>query len=112
MLKKMPTPQLKILLPLALLTLGIASAWGLLAYKPVMPTQIAASEPPVVNIITATPQILRLDVQSQGIVKPRTEMDLVPEVAGKITYVHPHWETGGFFAKNDLLIAIEARDYD
>lgn len=103
---------LKILLPIALLTLGIASAWGLLAYKPATPKQTAASEPPVVNIITATPQTLRLDVPSQGIVKPRTEMDLVPEVAGKITYVHPHWETGGFFAKNDLLIAIEARDYD
>ena len=103
---------LKIILPIAVLSLGIASAWALLAYKPAMPKQTAASEPPVVNIITATPQTLRLDVPSQGIVKPRTEMDLVPEVAGKITFVHPHWETGGFFAKNDLLIAIEARDYD
>ena len=103
---------LKIILPIALLTLGIASAWALLAYKPAMPTQTAASEPPVVSIITATPQSLRLDVPSQGIVKPRTEMDLVPEVAGKITYVHPHWEAGGFFAKDDLLVAIEARDYD
>ena len=103
---------LKIILPITVLSLGIASAWGLLAYKPAMPKQTAASEPPVVNIITAKPQTLRLDVSSQGIVKPRTEMDLVPEVAGKITFVHPHWETGGFFAKNDLLIAIEARDYD
>jgi RND family efflux transporter MFP subunit len=84
----------------------------MLAHKPAMPTQTATSEPPLVSIITATPQTLRLDVQSQGIVKPRTEMDLVPEVAGKITYVHPHWEAGGFFAKDDLLVAIEARDYD
>ncbi len=108
----MPNQQLKILLPVALLVIGIASAWALLAYKPAMPKQTAASEPPLVNIITATPQSLRLDVPSQGVVKPRTEMDLVPEVAGKITFVHPHWEAGGFFAKDDLLIAIEARDYD
>lgn len=108
----MLSQRLKILLPVALLTIGIASAWALLAYKPATPKQTTASEPPVVNIITATPQTLRLDVQSQGIVKPRTEMDLIPEVAGKITYVHPHWETGGFFAKNDVLVAIEASDYD
>ena len=106
------TKHLKIILPIIVLSLGIATAWGLLVYKPAMPTQAPANEPPLVNVITATPQTLRLDVQSQGVVTPRTEIDWVPEVAGKIIFVHPQWAAGGFFAKNDLLIAIEPRDYD
>jgi len=104
--------QLKTILPIAVLLLGIATAWGLLANKPAMPTQAPVSEPPLVTVLIAAPQTLRLDVQTQGVAQPRTEIDLVPEVAGKIIFVHPQLNAGGFFAKNDLLVAIEPRDYD
>ncbi|MBT9099806.1 efflux RND transporter periplasmic adaptor subunit [Methylovulum psychrotolerans] len=104
--------QLRILLPIAVLLLGIAAAWRLLVYQPAMPTQTRVSEPPLVSTLTVMPETVRLDVQTQGVVRPRTEIDLVPEVSGKIIFVHPELNAGGFFAKNELLIAIEPRDYD
>jgi len=107
------TKRLKIILPFAVLLLSFTTAWGLIAYKPRLQEQKAEAElPPLVTVIDAEPQTLRLDVYSQGVVMPRTEIDLVPEVAGKITFVHPGFFSGGFFAKNDLLMTIDTRDYD
>lgn len=108
----MPTKWLKIVLPLAVVLAGITAAWGIIAYKPELQQQIPAIEAPLVSVISVAPQTLRLDVHSQGIVKPRTEIDLVPEVAGKIIQLHPGFFSGGFFARNDVLMTIDPRDYD
>jgi len=108
----MPTKRLKIVLPLAVVLAGITAAWGLIAYKPALQQQTPAIEAPLVSVISVAPQTLRLDVHSQGIVTPRTEIDLVPEVAGKIIQLHPGFFSGGFFTRNDVLMTIDPRDYD
>ncbi len=62
--------------------------------------------------MTARPQAVRLNVHSQGVVAPRTEINLVSEVAGKIDHVHPAFAAGGFFKKGEVLLTIDPRDYD
>ncbi len=106
------TSRLKILLPVALLLTGIGCAWAVIATRPQMAQQSPSAEVPLVTVIQAKPQTLRLDVHSQGIVTPRNEIDLIPEVSGKIIQLHPDFVTGGFFARNDVLVAIDPRDYD
>jgi RND family efflux transporter MFP subunit len=54
---------------------------------------------------------VQLSVTVQGETQPRTEIDLVPEVAGKITYVSPKFLSGGLFAKGDVLYRIDKADY-
>jgi RND family efflux transporter MFP subunit len=103
---------LKILLPVAVLAIGIASAWGIVAYKPSLEQQLAKAEPPRVSVIRAEPQTVRLNIYSQGVVRPRMEIDLVPEVSGKIVQLNPVFFTGGAFAKDELLASIDPRDYD
>jgi RND family efflux transporter MFP subunit len=63
-------------------------------------------------VLRVQPQTLRLNVQSQGVVTPREEIDLVSEVAGKVVQMHPALVAGGFFKANDLLLTIDPRDYD
>lgn len=106
------TKFLKILLPAVVLAIGIASAWGIVAYKPSLEQQPAKAEPPRVTVIRAEPQTVRLNIDSQGVVRPRMEIDLVPEVAGKIVHLNPVFFTGGAFAKDELLASIDPRDYD
>jgi len=106
------TKHLKVLLPVFLLLIGLIIARELIVNKPKLPQQTPANEPPLVSVMTVLPETLRLDVHTQGIVKPRTDIDLVAEVAGKITYVHPNFLTGGFFNENELLLTIESGDYD
>lgn len=53
-----------------------------------------------------------LVVSAQGEAQPRTEIDLVPEVGGKIIYVSPNFVQGGIIKKGETLIRIDPRDYD
>ncbi len=106
------TSRLKILLPIALLLTGIACAWAVIATRPQMMPQTPNADVPLVTVIQVEPQRLRLDVHSQGIVTPRNEIDLIPEVSGKITQLHANFVTGGFFARDDVLASIDPRDYD
>jgi len=104
--------RLKILLPVALLLSGVACAWAVIARRPHMAMQLPTNEAPLVSVIRVEAQTLRLDVHSQGLVTPRNEIDLIPEVSGKIIQLHPDFVTGGFFADNDVLVTIDPRDYD
>ena len=44
---------------------------------------------------------VQLKVRTQGEVRPQVEIDLVPEVGGKIVYVSPNFIEGGIFKKGD-----------
>jgi membrane fusion protein, multidrug efflux system len=46
------------------------------------------------------------------VVRPRTEIDLVSEVAGRVTRIHPGFAAGGFFERGEVLIALDPRDYE
>lgn len=104
--------RLKIVLPILLLLIGIGAAWAIMALRPRIITQAPKPEVPLVSVLQAEPQTIRLNVHSQGIVTPRNEIDLIPEVAGKVVQLHPDFVAGGFFNRNDLLVSIDPRDYD
>lgn len=54
---------------------------------------------------------VQLSVKTQGEARPRTEIDLVPEVGGKIVYVSPNFIEGGIIKKGETLLRIEDSDY-
>lgn len=53
-----------------------------------------------------------LDVSVQGETRPRTEVDMSPQVGGKIIYVSPQFVAGGVFRKGEVLLRLEQADYD
>ncbi|MDP3839740.1 MAG: efflux RND transporter periplasmic adaptor subunit, partial [Methylococcales bacterium] len=91
---------------------GGAGAYTLIATRPVLEPEKPDRNIPVVTVIEAKPETLRLNVHSQGIVKPRHELDLTAEVAGKVTFLHSDFVAGGAFNKDELLVRIDSRDYD
>lgn len=60
----------------------------------------------------AVRQDVRLTVQTQGEARPQTEINLVPEVGGKVIYVSPNFIEGGIFTKGETLIRIDPSDYN
>jgi len=54
---------------------------------------------------------VQLRVKTQGETRPRTEIDLVPEVGGKIVYVSPNFIEGGIIKKGETLLRIEDADF-
>jgi len=96
---------------LVLLT-GLGGAWAIMAYAPQPVRQAASAEPPGVAVLRVQPQRLRLNVRSQGVAAPRTEIDLVSDVAGKVVGLHPGFAAGGFFGRGEVLVSVDARDYE
>jgi len=54
---------------------------------------------------------VQLLVTTQGETRPRTEIDLVPEVGGKIVYVSRNFIEGGIIKKGETLLRIEDADF-
>ena len=98
-------------LPLFVIIAGIAGVMIMGALKPKPQKKAEALKP--VPVLVARPQreTVHLSILTQGEVRPRTEIDLVPQVSGKIVHVSPSFIEGGFFKKGDVLIRIEPKDY-
>jgi RND family efflux transporter MFP subunit len=103
---------LKIIAPIAVVLAGIGISWAIAVNRPPLKSQVPESEVPLVQVIQVEPQTVKLNIRSQGVVVPRTEIDLVPEVAGQIIKLHPSLVAGGFFKAGDKLVIIDPRDYD
>lgn len=54
---------------------------------------------------------VQLKVRTQGEARPQIEIDLVPQVGGKIVYVSPNFIEGGIFKKGETLLRIEDADF-
>lgn len=101
----------KILLPLIILAAGFGVAALLLVTGPSIEPQPGETIAPLVRTVEVRPQTLRLSTRTNGIVVPRTESDLVPEVDGRVTEVSPSLVSGGFFSAGDTLLRIDTLDY-
>ena len=67
---------------------------------------------PTVLTMTATKVSVRMTVTAHGEILPKTESNLVAEVAGRVELVSPSLVSGGFFERGDVLVAIERIDYE
>jgi hypothetical protein len=94
--------MLKIIIPVLVVLAGISISWAIAVHRPSLKSELPDSGIPVVGVIEATPQMIKLNIRSQGVVVPRTEIDLVPEVAGQIVRLHPSMAAGGFFEAGDI----------
>src|SRR5687768_4616808 len=103
---------LKIIAPVVVVLAGIGISWAIVVHKPQPKSELSNDEAPFVQVVEVEPQTVKLNIRSQGVVVPRTEIDLVPEVAGQIVQLHPSLVAGGFFELGDVLIKIDPRNYD
>ena len=104
--------MLKTVIPVLVILAGCSISWAIATYRPALKSSLPESEIPMVEVIHVEPRSVRLNLHSQGVVIPRTEIDLVPEVAGQIVQLHPSLGAGGFFKAHDVLLTIDPRDYD
>ena len=103
--------MLKKLLPFAIIIGAIAIAAMLRLARPEPeqnePQQLAV----VVETMPVSVQDAYITVSSQGTVEPRTQTNLVSEVAGQVVEVSPAFVAGGFFQKGDVLVKLDDLDY-
>ena len=102
----------KILIPalIFIVLLGLAVLVKLNPPQTEMNGQPAAREMNV-DVISIQPREFQLTLHSYGTVSPRTQSELVSQVAGKIVNISPDFRSGGFFERGDVLVEIDDRDY-
>lgn len=103
---------LKVIVPFLLVIAGAYGAWRMIESRPEVETQVREQVIPLVRVVNVKKEDIRLSVTSQGTVSPKVVTDLVPEVAGKVTYVSPSLVAGGFFESDEVLLKIDPHDYE
>ena len=96
---------------LLVLAVGVGVAALIVATGPTTVKQPSRPDIPVVQATPVQPRWVQMTVSAHGEVMPKTESNLVAEVAGRVVSVAPAMVSGGFFAKDDVLVEIESVDY-
>lgn len=102
---------IKILLPLAILAVGIFAFKMLSHLKREPQRQRPVQLGILVDVIELQAKDHQVRVFATGTVQPGQEIELVPQVSGAVTWISPNLVAGGFFKKGDLLLEIETADY-
>ena len=98
--------------PLAVVIVGFGLSALIVRTGPELDTASHREDTPVVRTVPARARTVRMTVTTHGTVAPKTESQLVAEVAGRVVAVAPTLVSGGFFTRGDALVEIERIDYE
>ena len=105
--RRVNTILLPIWLILGLVTMGL----GIVALNKKPEERRRPNNTLAVMADRARSENVQLSITTQGEARPRTEIDLVPQVGGKIVYVSPNFLEGGIFRRGETLVRIDPSDY-
>ena len=108
----MPNTAIKAIITIVVLLAAVAAAAGIIMSRP-MPEQLTVSETTsAIRAMTVVKESLRLKIRSEGTVTPKTQTNVIPEIKGRVTWISPNLVVGGYFQAGDLLVTIDAADYE
>ena len=107
----MSRPLLKTVFPILALTVGAGATFALLSSREVPRPQARPVLGPLVEARPAESVDVQVAVRGQGEVSPRIDVDLAPQVAGRVIGVHSSLVNGGRFRAGTELVRIDPRDY-
>ncbi len=102
---------LQLFIALSLILVGVFGLKAMLANKPILEKSKHTAPLPIVRTITVTPGSKQIIITGHGTVRPVEQIQLVPQVSGKVTRISPVLVNGGAFKKGDLLLCIDPEDY-
>jgi RND family efflux transporter MFP subunit len=91
--------------------LGALSFLVLTASKPQLKRTKPPAPKPTVRVMKVETGPQAVIIKGEGTVRPLREIQLVPQVSGKIIYISPSLVDGGAFKKGDILLRINPVDY-
>ncbi|MBW1781064.1 MAG: efflux RND transporter periplasmic adaptor subunit [Deltaproteobacteria bacterium] len=111
MMSKTKKRFLQAFLTLSLIALGALGMIKLTESKPQIKKQKVAVPLPMVRTVAVRTASRFVVIKGEGTVRPLQEIDLVPQVDGKVVYIAPSLINGGQFKKGAVLLGIEPEDY-
>ncbi len=91
---------------------AIVVARVMILLRPEPPRRPPEPESPIVSVETVVAGSGSILVFGGGTVRPRWEIDVAPEVGGKIVAVSPNLQSGGHVSAGEVLVRIDPTDYE
>ncbi len=102
---------LKAALPIIIIGLGFGIMKKMEAGRILPQKTIRKDKGALVEIYQVKSQNKQIEIIATGTVMAREEVVITPQVSGLVTKLHPQFQNGGFFKKEDILFEIEDTDY-
>ncbi|MCZ4297577.1 efflux RND transporter periplasmic adaptor subunit [Henriciella marina] len=102
-----------ILLPVIVLVVIVGTGFALTQiFAP--PVERAEEQPRGLSVFAEAAEETDLDlkVRAQGEVRPKRQIVVAPQIAGRISYVSSDFLDGGFIRQGQVLVRLEAADYE
>jgi RND family efflux transporter MFP subunit len=103
---------LQALLAIVIVGIGIAGAVIFIMLKKPPERKQQDVQAPLVEVVQLHSKDIPMVVQGYGTVNPKVEVDIIPEVAGKVVYIHPELIVGGLIPADKTILRIDPRDYE
>jgi RND family efflux transporter MFP subunit len=105
------TTIVKVMIPIIIIIAGFLIMKGMTALR-TAPVKEARQDPGmIVEVLLAEKTDTTVKVRGTGTVEASEEITIIPQVSGRIEYVAPHFDVGGFFKKGEVLFSLEDSDY-
>ena len=108
-----PSKSINKLIPILLVLLvTFALAFLMIKLKPDEQKKDEIKIVPSVEVLQVLPIDYIIPIKSEGVVLPKTKINIASEVSGKITYISDNFTSGDSFKKGDVLLKIDPKDYE
>jgi len=104
--------SLQMVIVVVFLAMGVFVMRELKASKPQIEMRKPPPPKPTVRTMRIETKSQPVIVQGEGTVKPLKEINLVPQVGGKVIEISPSLVNGGQFEAGDMLLRIDPIDYE
>ena len=102
---------LKFSAPVLVLAAGFVIIQVLIAAKPEPEKKDEEARPISLYVDEVKSEVVTLSVRTQGEVRPKTEIDLIPQVSGRIVAMSESFNEGAEFTPDSMLLKIDDTDY-
>ncbi|MCG8546816.1 MAG: biotin/lipoyl-binding protein, partial [Alphaproteobacteria bacterium] len=102
---------LTIFVPLAILALGVAVAAYLVATRPEVAAKPVVEKIWTVAATPATAADVQPEIRFYGRIVAARQIEIRPEVSGRVLEIGPNFVEGGLVRKGDLLVRVDDFDY-
>lgn len=104
--------RVQVAVSLLIIAMGFGGALGMILLKRPPQKKELIVPTPLVRVQKVQRQDLQMVVKGYGTVAPKTEVQIVPQVSGRVVDLSPNLVNGGFFEADEALITIDPRDYE
>lgn len=111
-MKKVIVNLMGLLVPVLLFGAAVAGGWFLLRTGPQVERNTDGRPAPIVEALPVVRGDFHRVAEAFGPVIPSKDVTIHPEVSGRIVEMHPELQPGGIIREGELLVRIDASDYE